>query len=97
MKVLFLSLMPISDLSQRNIYTDLLRQFVARGHFVRIVSPTAEQETADLPRDGYAILRVKTPQIAGVGFSRHAVDQSDVPEQFIIFIHFSDSTPCRGR
>ena len=73
MKVLFLSLMPISDLSQHNIYTDLLRQFVARGHFVRIVSPTAEQETVDLPRDGYAILRVKTPQIAGVGLLKKGI------------------------
>ena len=73
MNVLFLSLMPISDLSQRNIYTDLLREFVKRGHFVRIVSPTAEQETADLPRDGYAILRVKTPQIAGVGLLKKGI------------------------
>ena len=73
MKVLFLSLMPISDLSQHNIYTDLLRQFVARGHFVRIVSPTAEQETVDLPRDGYAILRVKTPQISGVGLLKKGI------------------------
>lgn len=73
MKVLFLSLMPISDLSQRGIYTDLLREFVKHGHFVRIVSPTAEQETVDLPRDGYAILRVKTPQIAGVGLLKKGI------------------------
>ena len=67
MNVLFLSLMPISDLSQRNIYTDLLRQFVAQGHYVRVVSPAAEQETADIPMKGYAILRVNTPQVAGAG------------------------------
>lgn len=67
MNVLFLSLMPISNLSQRNIYTDLLRQFVAQGHYVRVVSPAAEQETADIPMKGYAILRVKTPQVAGAG------------------------------
>lgn len=67
MNVLFLSLMPISDLSQRNIYTDLLRQFVAQGHYVRVVSPSAEQETVDIPMKGYAILRVKTPQVAGAG------------------------------
>ena len=65
MNILFLSLLQINSLGQHSIYTDLLREFVKRGHFVRIVSPTAEQETADLPRDGYAILRVKTPQIAG--------------------------------
>ena len=73
MNILFLSLFPVSDLSQHGIYTDLLREFVKRGHFVRIVSPTAEQETADLPRDGYAILRVKTPQIAGVGLLKKGI------------------------
>lgn len=73
MNILFLSLFPVSDLSQHGIYTDLLREFVKRGHFVRIVSPTAEQETVDLPRDGYAILRVKTPQIAGVGLLKKGI------------------------
>lgn len=62
-----MSLMSISDLSQHGIYTDLLREFVKRGHFARIVSPTVEQETADIPMMGYAILRVKTPQVAGAG------------------------------
>ena len=69
----FLSLLQINSLGQHSIYTDLLREFVKRGHFVRIVSPTAEQETADLPRDGYAILRVKTPQIAGVGLLKKGI------------------------
>ena len=67
MNILFLSLLQIHSLEQRSIYTDLLREFVKHGHFVRIVSPTAEQETADLPKSDYAILRVKTPQIASVG------------------------------
>ena len=73
MNILFLSLLQINSLGQHSIYTDLLREFVKRGHFVRIVSPTAEQETADLPRDGYAILRVKTPQIAGVGLLKKGI------------------------
>lgn len=73
MNILFLSLLQINSLEQHSIYTDLLREFVKRGHFVRIVSPTAEQETVDLPRDGYAILRVKTPQIAGVGLLKKGI------------------------
>lgn len=67
MNILFLSLLQIDSLEQHGIYTDLLREFVKRGHFVRIVSPTAEQETADIPMGGCAILRVKTPQVAGAG------------------------------
>ena len=73
MNILFLSLFPARDLSQRGIYTDLLREFVKHGHFVRIVSPSAEQVTADFPQDGYAILRVKTPQIAGVGLLKKGI------------------------
>ena len=73
MNILFLSLLQIDSLEQHGIYTDILREFVKRGHFVRIVSPTAEQETADLPGDGYAILRVKTPQIAGVGLLKKGI------------------------
>ena len=73
MNILFLSLLQINSLKQHSIYTDLLREFVKRGHFVRIVSPTAEQETADLPGDGYAILRVKTPQIAGAGLLKKGI------------------------
>lgn len=73
MNILFLSLLQINSLEQHSIYTDLLLEFVKRGHFVRIVSPTAEQETADLLRDGYAILRVKTPQIAGVGLLKKGI------------------------
>lgn len=73
MNILFLSLLQINSLEQHSIYTDLLREFVKRGHFVRIVSPTAEQETANFPRDGYAILRVKTPQIAGVGLLKKGI------------------------
>lgn len=73
MNILFLSLLQINSLEQHSIYTDLLREFVKRGHFVRIVSPTAEQETANFSRDGYAILRVKTPQIAGVGLLKKGI------------------------
>lgn len=73
MNILFLSLLQINSLEQHSIYTDLLREFVKRGHFVRIVSPTAEQETSDLPGAGYAILRVKTPQIAGVGLLKKGI------------------------
>lgn len=73
MNILFLSLLQINSLEQHSIYTDLLREFVKRGHFVRIVSPTAEQETADIKKDGYAIVRVKTPQIAGVGLLKKGI------------------------
>ena len=70
MNILFLSLLQIDSLEQHGIYTDLLREFVKRGHFVRIVSPTQTEATADIKKDGYAILRVRTPAIQKVGMIR---------------------------
>lgn len=70
MNILFLSLLQVDSLEQHNIYTDLLREFVRRGHYVRIVSPTQTEETADIKKDGYAILRVRTPAIQKVGMIR---------------------------
>lgn len=39
MNVLFLTLAGISDISERGIYTDLMREFVRKGHTVHIVMP----------------------------------------------------------
>lgn len=39
MKVLFLSLIDFDSFSDRNIYTDLLREFMKRGHEVVAISP----------------------------------------------------------
>lgn len=73
MNILFLSLLQIDTLEQRSIYTDLLRYFVSQGHFVRIVTPSHTQETAHIPGDGYSILRVHTPPIAGVGMLKKGI------------------------
>lgn len=39
MKILFLSLLDFDSLEDRNIYTDLLREFVKHGHSVCVISP----------------------------------------------------------
>lgn len=39
MNVLFMSLLDFDSLNERNIYTDLLRQFVIKGHDVTVISP----------------------------------------------------------
>lgn len=39
MNILFMSLLDFDSLKGRNIYTDLLRQFVANGHKVTVISP----------------------------------------------------------
>lgn len=44
MNVLFLTLLNFESLKERTIYTDLLREFVRRGHKVYAVSPTERRQ-----------------------------------------------------
>lgn len=46
MNVLFITLVDIWSLAESGIYTDLMREFVANGHNVAVVSPTASRELA---------------------------------------------------
>ena len=39
MNILFLTLNRVSDLSERGIYTDLMREFICHGHRVYMVVP----------------------------------------------------------
>lgn len=39
MNILFLTLSRMTDISNRGIYTDLLREFVKRGHDIYVVTP----------------------------------------------------------
>ena len=63
MNVLFLSLMGYSSIKNRDIYTDLLREFINQGHKVYIVSPAERRqgiETGLIEEENSTILRVKT-------------------------------------
>ncbi len=63
MKILFLTLLEFSTLSQRNIYTDLLRRFTAAGHQISVISPIQrrhKKETFLIEEDNCRILRLKT-------------------------------------
>lgn len=73
MKVLFLSLVQIDDLSEHGIYPDLLRQFVQHGHFVRIISPTYTEPSGNIRKKNYAILKVHTPQMQKVNVFKKGI------------------------
>ncbi|MDY0103777.1 MAG: glycosyltransferase family 4 protein [Lentimicrobium sp.] len=63
MNILFLTISNITDINERGIYTDLMRQFRDKGHKVYIVSPTErryKQPTALRQQDGISLLKVKT-------------------------------------
>lgn len=62
MTVLFLTLSVINSLAESGIYTDLLHEFVKRGHYVYVISPVErrqKQETQLIREDNAAILRLK--------------------------------------
>ena len=66
MKILFLTLHPISDISERGIYTDLTREFIRHGHQIHIVVPAERRfhlPTGIKESDGAKILSVKTLNI----------------------------------
>lgn len=62
MNVLFLTLLSFDSLQERNIYTDLLREFVKNGHQVYAISPTEKRqnkETHLIKEDNATILRLQ--------------------------------------
>lgn len=62
MRVLFLTLLSFESLSERNLYTDLLRDFVKNGHEVYAVSPTEKREgkeTHIVQEDHATIIRLQ--------------------------------------
>lgn len=66
MKILFLTLVSIDDIRERNIYADLMRKFRNEGHEVFIVSPVERrfnQKTHLKTSEGVHILRIKTLNI----------------------------------
>ena len=66
MNVLFLSLMGYSSIMNRDIYTDLLREFINQGHRVYVVSPAERRqgiETGLIEEENSTILKVKTGNI----------------------------------
>lgn len=62
MNVLFLTLLSFDSLQERNIYTDLLREFVKNGHEVYVISPSEKREnkpTHVVKEDHATILRLQ--------------------------------------
>ncbi len=62
MNVLFLSLLDFDSLNERNIYTDLLREFVKCGHNLYVISPAERRrqiETHIINENGVCILKLK--------------------------------------
>ena len=47
MNVLFLTLLDFDSLDERNIYTDLLREFAKHGHNLFVISPVERRKNQE--------------------------------------------------
>lgn len=93
MRLLFISLLDFSSFNDRNIYTDLLREFIKNGHEVYCVSPT-ERRTGiktHLTGDGH-ILRLSIGNIQKTNIIEKGISTLLVETQFkqAIKTYFSD-------
>ena len=62
MNILFLTLLEFESLKERNIYTDLLREFIKNGHEIYAISPTEKRrniETHIVKEDHATVLRLQ--------------------------------------
>lgn len=73
MNVLFMSLMEYHSVSERDIYTDLLREFIRNGHRVFLLSPTESQGGVTV-EESCTICQVPTGKIEKVNFIRKGVN-----------------------
>lgn len=63
MNILFLTILRINKISERGIYTDLIRKFRDEGHNVYVVTPTErryKEKTGLSISDGVNLLKIKT-------------------------------------
>ncbi|MFA7493765.1 MAG: glycosyltransferase family 4 protein [Proteiniphilum sp.] len=88
--ILFLTLSKIENISDRGIYTDLLRLFIQDGHKVFIASPTERRfgkETCLIRKKDHCILQIKTLNIQKTNFIEKGVGTLLLEYQFEKAIH----------
>ncbi|WP_299626057.1 glycosyltransferase family 4 protein [uncultured Tenacibaculum sp.] len=86
MNILFLSMLKITSLDQRGIYTDLLREFVKNKDNVYIVSPSERREkkvTKIIKEKRVTILRVNTLNLQKASLIEKGIGQLILEKQFL--------------
>lgn len=85
MNVIFLTMVPTPSLSNRGIYTDLLRRFVSKGHKVYVVYPRERklgQSTELYMADGATYIGVRTLNLQKTSTIEKGVGQVLVEGQY---------------
>ena len=89
MNILFISLMNYSSIKERDIYTDLLREFINQGHKVYVVSPAERRQgirTGLIEEENSTILRVKTGNIQKTNLIEKGISTVMLESQFVAAI-----------
>ena len=85
MNILFLTISRLSDINGRGIYTDLMREFIRRGHKVYIASPTERRygkPTHLIEADDCQILKIKTLNIQKTNVVEKGIGTLMLEDQF---------------
>lgn len=85
MTIMFLTMVQISDIAGRGIYTDLLRKFQSEGHNVYVVYPLERRigkETELMEIDGVHVLGVKTLNLQKTSVIEKGVGQVLIEGQY---------------
>lgn len=95
MNVLFLTLLDFDSLDERNIYTDLLREFAKHGHDLYVISPVEKrknQETRIIKTDKATILKLKIGNTQKTNVIEKGISTISIEPQFISGIkkYFTD-------
>lgn len=95
MNVLFLTLLDFDSLDERNIYTDLLREFAKHGHNLFVISPVERrknQATKLLKTDKATILRLRIGNTQKTNIIEKGISTISIEPLFISGIkkYFSD-------
>lgn len=89
MNVLFLTLLDFNTLEERNIYTDLLREFTKRDHQVFVISPVErrkKQQTRIVKGKNATILKLKIGNTQKTNLIEKGISTVSIEPQFIIGI-----------
>lgn len=89
MNILFLSLGKYWSIKESEGYTDLLREFIKKGHKVFILSPSERREgkkTQIIKEKGSVILKVRTGNIQKTNFIEKGISTVMIEPQFLCVV-----------
>lgn len=86
MNVLFLTVAEITNINERGIYTDLLREFRDKGHAVYVIAPVErrkKRKTSFNTQDGISILNIQTLNIQKTNVLEKGIGTILLERQFL--------------